>query len=72
MFDDISFLVYAKEDCPFCVKAKALLDLIGCEYEVVYEAPEDWPTYPAIYKVEGESRELIGGFNEFVVFYSQY
>jgi hypothetical protein len=72
MFKDLSFIVLAKEECPFCVKAKALLDLIGCSYEVIYKEPEDWPSYPAIYKVDGESGDLIGGFNELVTFYSHY
>lgn len=74
MFEDSRFLVYAKEDCEFCTKAKALLDMIGATYQVVYERPTEWPSYPAIYRIlnESEDKELIGGFNELVTFYLNY
>lgn len=71
MFEDTHFLVYAKEDCEFCIKAKALLDMLDANYDVVYEKPIEWPSYPAIYRVlnESEDKELIGGFNELVTLY---
>lgn len=74
MFEGVSFVVYAKEDCEFCVKAKALLDMSNAVYEVIYEKPTEWPSYPAIYKVNNElqEKELIGGFNELVTFYLNY
>jgi glutaredoxin len=59
-----NYLMYTMDNCPWCVKAKALLEYYGASYKIKHERCEEWDTYPAIYKVNGESMELIGGFNE--------
>ena len=46
--------------CPWCVKAKKLLDLKGIEYEAILSKSQDWPTVPYI-EIDGVS---IGGFTE--------
>ena len=67
-----SYLMYIMDDCPWCVKAKALLKYYGASYKTKYESCEEWDTYPAIYKVDGESLELIGGFNELATYSFEY
>jgi glutaredoxin 3 len=64
-------IVWSKDQCPFCVQAKALLDSRGIEYEE-RNVSKDWTkaqlleavptarTLPQIFLDE----ELIGGFNE--------
>lgn len=46
--------------CPWCVRAKKLMDHLGWEYEEVSGKHPDWPTVPYIV-VEGKG---IGGFTE--------
>jgi glutaredoxin len=64
-------IVWSKDQCPFCVRAKALLDSKGIEYEE-RNVSKDWTkeqlleavptarTLPQVFLDE----ELIGGFNE--------
>jgi glutaredoxin-related protein len=64
-------IVWSKDQCPFCVQAKALLDSKGIEYEE-RNVSKDWTkeqlleavptarTLPQIFLNE----ELIGGFTE--------
>lgn len=47
-------------NCPWCVKAKRLLDLKGIEYTEVNGKVDHFPTVPYI-EVDGEA---IGGFTE--------
>lgn len=56
----MTYTVYTREDCPWCSRAKLLLDKLGANYEEVSQKHPDWPTYPAIV-AEGT---LIGGFTE--------
>jgi glutaredoxin 3 len=64
-------VVWSKENCPFCVQAKALLELRGIEFEErnvskdwtreqLLEAVPDARTLPQIFLDD----ELIGGFTE--------
>jgi glutaredoxin len=64
-------IVWSKDQCPFCVQAKALLDSKGIEYEErnvsknwtkeqLLEAVPTARTLPQIFLDE----ELIGGFTE--------
>ncbi|MGA1718448.1 MAG: glutaredoxin domain-containing protein, partial [Aquiluna sp.] len=46
--------------CPWCVRAKKLLELMGVEYEEVSGKHPDWPTAPYII-LDGNP---IGGFTE--------
>ena len=64
-------VVWSKPNCPFCVKAKALLDAKGIEYEVreigsgftredLLAAVPQAKTVPQIFP----DNKLIGGYNE--------
>ncbi len=46
--------------CPWCVKAKKLLDLKGIEYQEILSKSQKWKTVPYI-EIDGEP---IGGFTE--------
>ena len=48
------------ENCPWCVKAKKLLDLKEIEYTEVNGKVDNWPTVPYI-EIDGQ---VIGGFTE--------
>ena len=52
--------IWTIPNCPFCIKAKKLLDLKGIEYEEMLGFHPDWQTVPYI-TFDGES---IGGFTE--------
>lgn len=47
-------------NCPWCVKAKKLLDLKGIKYEEISSKSQDWPTVPYVV-LDGSP---IGGFTE--------
>ena len=47
-------------DCPWCVKAKKLLDLKGIKYEEIHGKADSWKTVPYI-EINGQP---IGGFTE--------
>lgn len=64
-------VVWSKPNCPFCVKAKALLDTKGIEYEVreigsgftredLLAAVPQAKTVPQIFL----DNKLVGGYNE--------
>lgn len=64
-------IIWSKENCPFCVQAKALLEMKGIEFEErnmnkdwtreqLLEAVPNARTVPQIFLDE----ELIGGFQE--------
>ena len=64
-------VVWSKNQCPFCVQAKALLDLKGIEYEE-RNVSADWtkeqlleavPTARTLPQIFIDDK-LIGGFNE--------
>jgi glutaredoxin len=54
------YTIYTSKTCPWCVRAKLLLDKLGAEYEEIVQKHPDWPTVPAIIK----DGTLIGGFTE--------
>jgi len=69
------FKIIAWGECPFCIKAKALLieNNLQFEYCVVDHAPEllkyyksnyDYKTVPIIVFVEDEGEEFIGGYTD--------
>lgn len=68
--------IYVKNPCPFCVRAKALLNQLNLPYEEVDLTGQDaeiqkikhqsgWATVPIIYFED----ELIGGFQELLSLY---
>ena len=72
------YILFIKEDCPFCVKAKALLDEKGLEYKLVNFSGQqesilqemkdayDWKTVPMIFSRVGSVINFIGGFTDLV------
>jgi glutaredoxin len=54
------YTIYSSKTCPWCQRAKMLLDRLGANYEEIFQKHDDWPTYPAIIK----DGTLIGGFTE--------
>lgn len=56
--------IWTIDNCPYCVRAKKLLDLKGIEYEEKQGFHPDWKSVPYIL-VDGEP---IGGFTEFAQF----
>jgi glutaredoxin len=61
--------IYTKPDCPYCVKAKALLKELGLPFieqtvgvDITSESYKNlyWPTVPCVIIDE----ELIGGYSE--------
>ena len=74
------FKIIAWGECPFCVRAKALLLSKGFEIEYVVldhannllkEIKEQYgmKTVPIIIKKEGENEELIGGYTDLVEYF---
>ena len=57
-------LINTLPDCPWCIKAKALLDLKRIEYTEVNGKVDSWPTVPYIV-IDGQE---VGGFVELARF----
>ena len=61
------YTIYTKDSCPFCVKAKALLQQKGIETK---EIKVEWPTqlpkpeFRTVPQILNEKGEFIGGFTE--------
>lgn len=66
------YIMYTKDNCPFCAKAKQLFKLYEIEPIIREGIPEDWATFPAIYKKDRTGIHLIGGFNELVDYSRRY
>ena len=56
--------IYTLENCPWCVKAKKLMDNAGIQYEELLGKHPEWKTVPYII-IEGQG---IGGFTELAGF----
>ena len=68
--------MFAKESCPFCVKAEALLQQNNLLYNVVNFEPNqesvlteikrahNWNTVPMIFERTGADIKFIGGFTD--------
>lgn len=61
---DYSYLLHVSDECPWCLRAKALLEHYGAAYKTTQDKCEEWPTVPAIYKIGPGGRELIGGYDQ--------
>ena len=55
-----SAVIHTLPECPWCYRAKALMDHINLDYTEIKEKHPDWPTVPYI-TIDGE---VIGGFSE--------
>ena len=60
-------LINTLPNCPFCVKAKRLLDLKGIQYIELDGKSDKWKTVPYI-EIDGEP---VGGFTELSQFIRQ-
>tara|TARA_B110000240_G_C13182335_1_gene318307 strand:- start:105 stop:365 length:261 start_codon:yes stop_codon:yes gene_type:complete len=74
----VKTIVWSKDNCPFCVKAKDLLDRKGIAYEErklgkdwdksqLLEAVPDAKTVPQVF-LEGK---LVGGYDGLIKFFEQ-
>lgn len=52
--------IYTLPNCPWCIKAKRLMDAMDLEYEEILQKHPDWPTVPYI-MLNGKP---VGGFTE--------
>jgi glutaredoxin len=62
------YKMHVMANCPFCEKAKALLNSYEVQFDMISEKSPDWPTFPVIYKQDNENVSLIGGFNELLTY----
>jgi len=73
----MKYVLFIKEECPFCIKAKELLieknenfKLVTFNHgqeEVLKEIKEayDWPTVPMIFHVTGDATiKFVGGYTD--------
>lgn len=71
------YLVYTKPLCPFCVKAKQLLEIKGIPFKSIsldddearlkfLEGLRGWRTFPVIFALsdQGVPSRFIGGFDQ--------
>lgn len=69
------YIIYAKSDCPFCVKASDLLQSSDKDFsvlnlktrpKVLKELKEiyNWSTVPMVFHRCGDNIEFIGGFTD--------
>lgn len=69
------YVIYTKPACPYCVRAKSLLDAKGIAFEAVsLETDEErleflaklggWRTFPTIFELDscGAPKRFVGGF----------
>lgn len=59
-----SYLIHVSDGCPWCLRTKALLEHYGLSYETTTEGCDEWPTWPAIYRMSPGGKELIGGYDQ--------
>lgn len=61
LIDDNKVMVFSKDYCPFCTKAKSLLDSKGIEYEVVELdlIPDGKEMHAALKSISNKNMQLI-------------
>jgi glutaredoxin len=72
----MKYILFVKEECPFCVKALELLQSKGLNYKIVLFEPTqeealrevktayEWDTVPMIFYRNGNLIKFIGGYTE--------
>lgn len=60
------YIIHSTDNCPWCLRAKALLDHYGAEYVIKTEKCDEWPTWPAIYRIIDGQAELLGGYDQLI------
>jgi len=77
MSDSKTFYLYTVAECPFCTKAKKLLDDNGHKHiamELGWEHPTlarlkeemDWGTVPMVFELQGRDHKFVGGYTDLV------
>ena len=73
---DYKYILYVKDQCPFCVKAKNMLEMREIGYKAIsldqnlkileeIKDAYDWNTVPMVFKHSDENcYELVGGFTD--------
>lgn len=59
-----SYLLHVQNDCKLCLAAKAILEHYSIEYTTTTDSCDEWPTVPAVYQLDGASKELVGGYEQ--------
>ena len=72
------YIIFMKDDCPYCVNAVELLKSKGLDYHsIVFRSDQNdilsevkdayqWSTVPIIVSREGDHIKLIGGYTDLV------
>ena len=72
----MNYIVYVRDNCPFCVKAEKLLNTKNLNYKIVNFSDDQtellseikdaysWPTVPMIFRREKNEIEFIGGYTD--------
>ena len=70
----MKYILFVKQECPYCTAAQDLLSKMGKDYKVVNFLPEqqnilnemkqayDWATVPMIFCRQEQEIKFIGGF----------
>ena len=48
------------------------MDQTGNQYRLTSEYCGEWPTVPVIYRINGDQKELIGGYDQLLVRYFKH
>ena len=76
----MKYILFARKECPFCVKAQSLLKEKNFDHKVINfnESHKDilqeikdaysWNTVPMIFRLSSDSIEFIGGYTDLVKF----
>ncbi len=72
----MNYIVYVRDNCPFCVKAEELLNAKNLNYKIVNFSADQtqllseikdaygWTTVPMIFRREKNEIEFIGGYTD--------
>ena len=72
----MNYIVYVRDNCPFCVKAEELLNTKNLNYKIVNFSADQtqllseikdaygWTTVPMIFRREKTEIEFIGGYTD--------
>ena len=74
------YILFVKEECPYCSLAEGLLDERQLRYDSVHFSPEqadileemkkvyEWTTVPMVFRRDSNQIEFIGGYTDLKVF----
>lgn len=64
--NNIHYIIHVTDNCPWCARAEALLDHYEAKYVIETSKCDEWPTWPAIYRVVDGQAELVGGYDQLI------